>query len=392
VHTTPAFSPERKPLAVLCILAMLMLLWATMWPFNPYPPNGVTWLPDANGVRFEHSAVIFSDGPLKPATRRAAELPANDACAIELYLRPKGPDDVGNILTFSSDDNPDAVFLRQWRQSLLIDRSRPAHASGRKLVEFDVDDTLHAGQVALLTISSGPQGLTVYVDGKVVAGTAHFRISRDELYRQIVLGNSPSNFEVWHGEVRGLAIYDEEISPTEAAAHFVEWSTTPPASQPVDTSHVLARYDFRERSGTTIRGDVASAPPLTIPTHFSIPRKARLDSPINEFEWTTSWRRDVIENILGFMPFGFVLCGFFALSRPRGQAILIATLCGGFFSFLIEFTQYYIPRRDSSWTDVISNTTGTLLGALIAHPEWVRFALRLVFLIPPKRNTEASRT
>jgi VanZ family protein len=90
------------------------------------------------------------------------------------------------------------------------------------------------------------------------------------------------------------------------------------------------------------------------------------------------------------MPLGFVLCGFFALSRSRGQAILISTLCGGFLSFSIEFLQYYIPERGSGWTDVVTNTTGTLLGALIAHPELVRFALRLVHLIPPRSGLNRS--
>ena len=68
----------------------------------------------------------------------------------------------------------------------------------------------------------------------------------------------------------------------------------------------------------------------------------------------------------------------------------MATLVGGLLSLTVEFLQYYIPRRDSSLTDVITNTTGSLLGALIAHPELVRAALRLVFLIPPKRKSEAN--
>src|SRR5262249_2283220 len=136
--------------------------------------------------------------------------------------------------------------------------------------------------------------------------------------------------------------------------------------------------------------EVASAPPLMIPVYFSIPHKPLLASPVDEFDWTPSYRADVIANILGFMPFGFVLCGYFALSHPRPQAILISTLVGGLLSFSVEFLQYYIPKRDSSLTDVMSNTTGTLLGALIAYPELVRFALRLAFLIPWKRTSEAT--
>ena len=384
---SPAVPPERKPLIVLCVIAALMLMYATLWPFNPYPANGVSWLPGANGVRFQHSGVIYSDGPLKAA----ATQPVGDACAIEIYFRPVTPrDDAGNFLTFSSDDNPAAVFLRQWQNTLLIDRERPINGSGPRFIELEVDEVLRADHPVLITVSSGPQGTAVYIDGKLAGGAGHYQIPRSELYRQIVLGNSASDFQVWHGELYGLAVYDDEISPSDAAAHFAAWSAGSSSSSAIDTSHVIARYDLRGRSGSTIPSEVGSAPPLIIPPHFSIPRKPLLDSPIDEFEWTASWRRDVIENILGFMPFGFVLCGLFALSRPRGRAILMAILVGGLLSLTVESLQYYIPRRDSSLTDVITNTTGTLLGALIAHPELVRFALRLAFLIPWKRKSEAT--
>jgi VanZ family protein len=208
-----------------------------------------------------------------------------------------------------------------------------------------------------------------------------------------VLGTSPSNFQVWHGQIRGLAIYDSEISPQQAENQFAGWSSGsfPPAVAG-NMNRARAIYDFSERGGNVIRSETKSAPPLTIPAYFSVPHKPLLASPIEEFDWTPSWRADVIANIIGFMPFGFVLCGFFALSRPRGQAILISTLIGALLSLAVESLQYYIPQRDSSLTDVMSNTTGTLLGALIAHPELVRFALRLVFLIPWKRDGEASRS
>jgi VanZ family protein len=381
--------PERIPLIVLCVIAALLLMYATLWPFNPYPHNDVSWLPDANGIRFGATGIVWSDAALRPISGSVSQ----DSCAIEIYLFPVTSEDSGNFLTFSSEENLDAVLLRQWRDSLLVYRSRSAHEQGPKLVDLEIDGALRVKRLALLTISSGEQGTTVYVDGKPASNSPHFRIHLTDLYRKIVLGTSPSDFQVWHGQIRGLAIYNQEISPAQAATHYVEWTgvSASPVANAEDANHILARYDFRERTGAIIRGAVESAPALTIPAHFSVPHKALLASPAEEFEWTPSWRRDVIENILGFMPFGFVLCGLFALSRPRGQAILMATLVGGLLSFTVEFLQYYIPRRDSSLTDVISNTTGSLLGALIAHPELVRAALRLVFLIPPNRKNEVSQ-
>ena len=364
-------------------------MWATLRPFNPHPHNDVSWLPDANGVRFGHSGIILSQGSLKPATESAVQ----DACTIEIYLVPFTDDDAGNFLTFSSDDNFDAVFLRQWRRSLLIYKTLPSKGFGPKQVLLEVDDFLHVKRPSLVTISSGPNGTTVYVDGTVARSDPHFRIHLADLYRKIVLGTSPTNYQVWHGEIHGLAIFDEETSPEQATTHFAEWSGGQFSSAAIaeNIAHTVARYDFHERNGNIVRSERAFAPPLTVPAYFSVPHKPLLGSPIDEFDWSPSWRDDVIENILGFMPFGFVLCGFFALSLPRGRAILVSTLVGGLLSLTVETLQYYIPRRDSSFTDVISNTTGALLGALIAHPELVRAALRLVFLIPSKRSTEASR-
>ena len=385
---SPAAVPERKPLIVLCVIAALMLMYATLWPFNPYPHNDVSWLPDANGIRFGGTGIVWS----KTALRRPLSSASQDSCAIEISLFPVTSDDSGNFLTFSSDENPDAVFLRQWRESLLIYKSNPTSSAEPKLVDFEIDGALRVKRLVFVTISSGEQGTAVYVDGKLAKSNPHFRIHLAALYRNIVLGTSPSNFQVWHGQIRGLAIYDHEISLEQAQAQFDGWSTGSfsPGAVAENIDHAIAIYDFSERSGPMIRSEIRSAPSLTIPEHFSLPHKALLASPIDEFQWDASWRHDVIENIIGFMPFGFVLCGLFALSRPRAQAILMATLVGGLLSLTVESLQYYIPRRDSSLTDVISNTTGSLLGALIAHPELVRAALRLVFLIPSKRKSEAN--
>jgi hypothetical protein len=397
VQTSAAVPPERKPLAILSFLAVLALLYATMWPFNPIPHNGVSWLSDANGIRFDGAGLVLTDGALQPAAGSGAE----DACAIEIYIRSVAQDDDGNFLTFSSDEYPDGILLRQWHESLLITRvtTHRWHTPTEK--RFEIEDVLRLNQLVLVTISSGSDGTTLYINGKPAGSDPHFRIRRDELYRQIVLGISPSTFDDWRGEVHGLALYDAQVSPAEAAAHYAEWrSTLRPGktaqketdpSTADDRSHLLARYDFHERRGSVVRSEIASAPALTIPRHFYIPRKMMMTAVGRQFEWTANWRRDVFHNVIGFMPLGFVLCGFFALSRSRGQAILISTLCGAFLSFSIEFLQFYIPRRDSGWTDVITNSTGTLLGALIAYPELVRATLRLVHLIPAKRNSQASQ-
>ena len=82
------------------------------------------------------------------------------------------------------------------------------------------------------------------------------------------------------------------------------------------------------------------------------------------------------------MPLGFLLCGY--LTRSRGKAILYATWCGGTLSFVIEVLQVYVPQRYSGVTDIITNTTGAAIGAILAWPE-------LLEKLMGKRNWEQAR-
>lgn len=69
---------------------------------------------------------------------------------------------------------------------------------------------------------------------------------------------------------------------------------------------------------------------------------------------------DVLLNVLLFVPLGASLA-FRGLSWRR------AMLLGAGLSLAIEVTQYFaIPGRDASLSDVLTNTTGTLLGSALA--------------------------
>ena len=88
---------------------------------------------------------------------------------------------------------------------------------------------------------------------------------------------------------------------------------------------------------------------------------------------------DAVVNLLAYIPFGF-LVGL-ALRARFGLivTVVLAASCGLALSSSMEFVQMYLPARISSNLDMLTNSTGTLLGALLAVSatswSWFRKAL-----------------
>jgi hypothetical protein len=72
------------------------------------------------------------------------------------------------------------------------------------------------------------------------------------------------------------------------------------------------------------------------------------------------WLADAVLNIGLFLPLGM------ALAR-RGRSWWIATLAGAVFSTAIELLQMVVPGRDPSLRDIVANTLGAALGAVLVY-------------------------
>ena len=239
----------------------------------------------------------------------------------------------------------------------------------------------------LVTISSGSNGTTVCLDGQLAESFAGFKISGSEPSGEIVLGTSPTAYYPWPGELRGLAIYSKALTPADAFRHYKQW-TGPSGSAP-DRDGAIARYAFAEASGHEVHNEAASGPNLGIPVTFSVPHKSLLQSVAKQFSADWRYAIDVLKNIAGFVPLGLVVCAYFGWKRSRWKAILITTVTCGMLSFVIEVLQYYIPRRDSGTTDIITNTVGAALGAVLMQAGPVRRLLLLAKLIRAVQRSAA---
>jgi VanZ family protein len=362
---------EKKCLGILCGIVIIGVLICTLWPFNPFPSNRVSWVPEVNGIRFGNQGVVISKAPLI-----AGATDTSKSCSLELLLQPAQIDRLYTILDFYAPDNPGQFLVRQYTDGLLVSRNFLDARNKVKTEKFDVGHAFQRGKLLLLTIASGPNGTVVYLNGRQAQVFPKFMISKSNLSGQIVMGTSAVDYEPWPGEIRGLAIYSKELTPEEVFRHYENWAAR--GGEPLDVEGTIARYAFTEGTGHEIHNAVASGPDLEIPRSFRVPYKTLLKSPGKEFRANWSYLNDLLLNIAGFVPVGFLICAYLGVTRSRQNTILYAILAGGMLSFVIEVLQAYIPRRTSGTTDIITNTLGTVLGAVLAQPNLVRIILRRI--------------
>lgn len=359
---------DQNRLGLVCMFTILAVLAATLWPLNPFPRNRVHWLTDANGIEFERPGLVISKVPLQ-----AAQSNPQQSCAVELLLRPADTRSSSTILTFYNPNNPEQFLVRQWTDGLLVSHD-VIEASGIRRRKLDVDHAFQAGKIVLVTIVSGLNGTVVYTNGQGAHYFSRLAISPRELAGQIVLGTSPLYYEPWAGQLLGLAVYSDELTPEQVFEHYEGWTGSKVDPSHFDPSHfseTLAFYSFNERTGRKIHNAVASGPDLEIATVFSVPHKAMLSSPRKEFQANWGYVKDVLVNVAGFIPLGFVICAYLMSTRGRRRSIFFTIFAAATLSFMIEVLQAYIPLRVSGTTDIVTNTLGAALGASLARPSAV---------------------
>ncbi|HEX9982134.1 MAG TPA: VanZ family protein [Thermoanaerobaculia bacterium] len=85
----------------------------------------------------------------------------------------------------------------------------------------------------------------------------------------------------------------------------------------------------------------------------------------------------IIANVLMFVPWGFfAFILFYTVDRPTMQTYILTVLIGFSLTLGIEAYQYFLPSRVADINDVIWNTAGTILGAILGH---MRLRVRFEF-------------
>jgi len=344
-----------------CILVVSTLFTAGLWPFNPFPRNQVTWLTTGKGLQFGDHGVVFSREPVKRTMPKDAS-----SCALTIRVQPdavsRGAS--GTLIGIYTADNTSQFRLMQWRDFLLIRKDYRDTNNRFKTTEVDLEHAFVNTEPVSFTITLGPEGNVAYRNGIRAAGTTRVGLSCVDFAGQLVLGDSATIDNAWRGNILDLALYDRELTPQEIASKYASWNGKQTDQGPSGEQHLVAQYAFNQGSGQVVHGVPGSAPDLYIPQIFKVPHKKMLMWPWEESHDKLEFR-DIVINIFGFVPFGFVFAAYLTWNRNVSRAMFITILCGAAISLTIEILQEYIPGRDSGILDIITNTSGTFLGALI---------------------------
>ncbi len=342
------------------------LLMVGLWPFAFRPPNRVGWLKDGVGLSFQPDGIAYCPESTDWCAGGRPDQPAT--FTLELWLEPgQAPaSDVFDILTIDDGQFPSGIVLCQWKTELLL-RVRDAGAD-RGFREVGPDGALAGQTPRVMTITVDPAGTTFYLDGSRLSRFPAFAVPRSYLNGRLILGNAATGKHSWTGNLFGLAIFNRALAASEVAQHQALW-TSRQVEQLAGEAGLAALYLFDEGKGSWAQDHSANRHRLLIPERYQVLQKRVLElpwgpTPIKQFDLD-----DIAINILGFLPFGFIVFWYRRLVKPRSRIgnVFWAVGAGAMISLAIELTQVWLPNRDSSAMDLFCNTLGTFLGTLVAR-------------------------
>jgi VanZ family protein len=353
----PANRGAKIFVVALSLLVLAITLSAGLWPFSFQMNNEVWWKPEAKGLHFGDHGMLISGGTF-------SDMPVDreKGCSIELWVEPGLTLDSSTLLAFYGPTNVEHVLVRQSGDDVVFTRV-PAKTRNRgKQRNLFQDHVFRKGQRVLITFTSKGGGLDVYVDSVLKRTAKNIEIKTDDFNGILIVGNSPFGNLSWMGTFRGLAFYDRALRPEEVRRNLVMWQSDP-RQLTSEANKPYSLYLFDEQAGDIVHNLGRAGPDLVIPKHYFIFQQGFLVPFWEEYRPNWDYARDLAINIFGLVPLGFCFAAVFARALGRNRSLLYTTILGFCVSLTIEVFQAFMPTRFSGTTDLITNTTGTALGA-----------------------------
>lgn len=327
----------KRFLLVIVFLIMAFYGFRTEETLNE---NRYSFLPESEAIRFEPHSVAYTESFPYIGTSDQNHL------SMEMSIKPDYPEPIrfGIILQIYDKSNDSQICVGQWDRSLVILDSDD-YSNSKRLPKIYAAMALSEEPMDL-SILSGPQGTSVYINGELIKENASLFLKApiNEDATQLIIGNGIFGLTPWEGSISSLKIFSNDLQDP------------------------ILHYDFSEIIGKHIPEESGMDFPLLLPDEIRSLKKDILRSPQISALKTGTMEIDIFFNFFGFIPLGILIFLNFPGSRSRSHILPLLVALGGcfLFSLSIEITQVWLPGRDSSTLDLILNTTGGLVGSLVA--------------------------
>jgi VanZ family protein len=358
------YRPKPAHLLLSLLGLVASMLAACLWPFRFYPRNDAEWLKNERGIRCSGMGLIAS----RDAFPSPSRLSADGSITVEIVVRPTSivRRNVPHLLTFCPEAGPPALVIGAWRDSLIVRLGRPDAPGRRKYREVGAAAAFAVGKTTRVTVVTGPRGTAAYLNGRLAAEMPDVPLAdSDAPLGRLLLGVSPTGGGRWQGDILELTIYGRALSAAEVYRNQVA-AVLQGSSGYREQGSTFAHYAFEEGRGESVRNSAARRHDLTIPRNFHPLRRTVLSLGSQDTRVVPWQLKDVLLNVLGFIPFGFLASWQLAARRrvhDRTAAIVVVS-AGFAFSLALEVAQAFLPARNSSLIDLITNTSGTAIGVI----------------------------
>ena len=359
---------SRRPLPRMLLLltaAMLLLIVYFGLRFKGAAiSNDVVWLENAPGIRFDRTGIVYAESvDLARGPKGAA-----GAVSIELALKSAAPGD-GHfqfVLLVHGGEDARQLVVGQWRSWLIVMNGDDYDAKRRR--PRIAVNALLPGKRRFVTIVSGEEGTAVYLEGQLAKRNPGLRLEIPDRGAggRLVLGNSIYGRHAWTGELYGLAYYQRALAAEAVHRHAQQWRRQNTFAYAAG-AHPAGLYRFDDAPGTRIADHSGRGHHLRMPDRMTILTKEFLTAPFASEGDRPSLLQDMIINIAGFVPLGFLLGALTRRGRGRPlrtRLVWVMLTCGAL-SLSIELAQAWIPTRSSQMLDLILNTLGAGVGVLL---------------------------
>jgi VanZ family protein len=357
-----------------CIVPLAAIL---LHPYQIGPRNGASWLDGEDGIYFSGEGIAYTETDLSAV----AQGPLGEVTfQLWVHERPRSENWGATVLlaAFDAKELPPLSVGQYASRIFLYDpRGKPV---SNWYDQFRLDESLRRGEDHLITVVLGHAQRAIYIDDRLARedDLREEELHPLDLSGRLVLGNEPGGRRGWEGEIKGVAVFGRALVEDEVKSHFSDVSRDGMRALE-GRSGLVTLVPLDEGRGTYAHSLTHPSGGFRIPERFcALPSVLwTRPTPDREQRRVQSW--DAVYNIALFIPVGVIL---FLGNARRGRSwpwIGIATLTGGVLSVAFEVLQLFIPSRTSSSIDILSNSLGSCLGALlVACVQALRRATRLL--------------